>query len=228
VRVAALCDLYAEAPALAETGVRVVSCDEKTGIQALQRTHATLPMQRGRVERREFEYVRHGTRCLTANLDVATGRIVSPTVAETRTEADFAGHVARTLDTDPDAGWVFVVDGLNTHQSETLVRLVAERCGIEDDLGVKGQSGVLCSMPSRRAFLESTAHRIRFVYTPRHCSWLNQIEIWFSVLVRRVLRRGDFGSAGALERRLLEFVSYFNAVLARPFRWTYRGRFLVR
>jgi putative transposase len=185
-------------------------------------------MQHGWVERREFEYVRHGTRCLTANLDVATGRIVSPTVAETRTEVDFAGHIARTLDTDPDAGWVFVVDGLNTHQSETLVRLVAARCGIEHDLGVKGRSGVLHSMPSRRAFLESPDHRIRFVYTPRHCSWLNQIEIWFSILVRRVLKRGDFASGEALERRLLEFVSYFNAVLARPFRWTYRGRLLVR
>ncbi len=213
---------------MAEAGVRVVSCDEKTGIQALERKHATKPMQRGRVERREFEYIRHGTRCLTANLDVATGRILSPTVAETRTEVDFAGHIARTLDTDPDVGWVFVVDGLNTHQSETLVRLVAERCGIEDDLGAKGRSGVLRSMPSRRAFLESSDHRIRFVYTPRHCSWLNQIEIWFSILVRRVLRRGDFASGEALERRLLEFVSYFNAVLARPFRWTYRGRLLVR
>lgn len=228
MRVEALCNLYAEAPALAETGVHVVSCDETTGIQALQRKHATRPMQPGRVERREFEYVRHGTRCLTANLDVATGRIVSPTVAETRTEADFAGHVARTLDTDPDAGWIFVVDGLNTHQSETLVRLVAERCGIEHDLGLKGQSGVLRSMPSRRAFLESAEHRIRFVYTPRHGSWLNQISIWFSVLARRVLRRGDFASGDGLAGRLLEFVTYFNAVLARPFRWTYRGRLLVR
>lgn len=225
---AAVCDLYAEAPALAATGVRVISCDEKTGIQALQRKHPTRPMAPGRPERREFEYIRHGTRCLTAGLDVATGRIVSPTVAETRTEADFAAHVARTLDTDPDAGWVFVVDGLNTHQSETLVRLVAARCGLADDLGVKGKTGVLRSMPSRRAFLESADHRIRFVYTPRHCSWLNQIEIWFSILVRRVLRRGDFASGAALEARLLAFVEYFNAVLARPFRWTYAGRPLTQ
>lgn len=196
----------------------MVSCDEKTGIQALERKHATKPMERGRVERREFEYIRHGTQCLLANLEVATGRIVAPTVSETRTEDDFAAHIRRTLDTDPEAGWVFVVDGLNTHQSEALVRLVAARCEIEGDLGVKGKTGVLKSMPSRRAFLESAEHRIRFVYTPRHCSWLNQIEIWFSILVRRVLGRGSFASTAALKERVLAFIGYFNQVLARPFK----------
>lgn len=225
---AALCRVYTDAPALAEAGVRVVSCDEKTGIQALERKHATKPMQRGRVERREFEYVRHGTQCLIASMDVATGQIVTPTVSATRTETDFAAHIARTLDTDPTAGWVFVVDGLNTHQSEALVRLVAARCGITDALGVKGKTGVLRSMPSRRAFLESEEHRIRFVYTPRHCSWLNQIELWFSILVRRVLKRGSFVSTAALRERLLAFVEYFNHVLAKPFKWTYTGRPLTR
>jgi hypothetical protein len=201
-----------------------VSCDEKTGIQALERKHATKPMRAGQPERQEFEYVRHGTQCLLANLEVATGRIVAPTVSATRTEADFAAHIRQTLDTDPKAGWVFVVDGLNTHQSEALVRLVAARCEIEGDLGVKGKTGVLKSMPSRRAFLESAEHRIRFVYTPRHCSWLNQIEIWFSILVRRVLKRGSFASADALGERLMEFIAYFNRVLAKPFKWTYKGR----
>jgi hypothetical protein len=181
-------------------------------------------MRAGQPERREFEYVRHGTQCLIANLEVATGRIVAPSVSETRTEADFAAHIRQTLDTDPEAGWVFVVDGLNTHQSEALVRLVAARCEIEGDLGVKGKTGVLKSMPSRRAFLESAEHRIRFVYTPRHCSWLNQIEIWFSILVRRVLKRGSFVSTDALKERVLAFIAYFNRVLAKPFKWTYKGR----
>jgi transposase len=209
-------------------GIRVVSCDEKTGIQAVQRKHPTKPMCQGQVERREFEYVRHGTQCLIAGLDVATGQIVAPTVSATRTAADFAAHIAKTLDTDPTAEWVFVVDGLNTHQSEALVRLVAARCGVTDDLGVKGKTGVLRSMPSRRAFLESTDHRVRFVYTPKHCSWLNQIEIWFSILARRVLRRGSFASVEALKTRLLEFIEYFNRVLAKPFKWTYTGRPLTR
>lgn len=223
-----MCQTYADAPALHEAGVHVVSCDEKTGIQALERKHPTKPMQVGTVERREFEYIRHGTQCLMANLDVATGRIVAPTVSATRTEVDFAMHIAQTIDTDPEAGWVFVVDGLNTHKSETLVTLVAERCGLVEDLGVKGRSGVLTSMPSRQAFLESPDHRIRFVYTPKHCSWLNQVEIWFSILVRRVLKRGSFVSTDALRERLLAFMTYFNDVLAKPFKWTYKGRPLTQ
>lgn len=184
-------------------------------------------MRPGRPERHEHEYVRHGTQCLIANLEVATGRILAPTVSPTRTEADFAAHVVQTLATDPEAEWVFVVDGLNTHQSEALVRLVAERCGVEEDLGEKGKRGVLRSMQTRRAFLEERTHRIRFVYTPKHCSWMNQVEIWFSVLVRRVLKRGSFTSTQALRERLLEFVAYFNRVLAKPYAWTYKGRPLV-
>src|SRR5690606_31430116 len=137
----------------------------------------------------EFEYHRHGTLCLTANFDVVTGEVVSPTIAPTRTEEDFAVHVGNTVDTDAAATWVFVLDQLNTHKSEALVRLVAARCGIDADLGVKGETGVLESMASRKKFLEDPSHRIRFVYTPRHASWLNQVEIWFSILSRRALRR---------------------------------------
>ncbi len=124
-----------------------------TGIQALERVAPTKPMQPARIERREFEYVRHGTLSLIANFDVVTGQVLSPSLGPTRTEADFAAHVARTIDTDPDAVWLFVVDQLNTHQSESLVRLVAHHCGLTDDLGVKGESGVLRSMATRAAFL---------------------------------------------------------------------------
>lgn len=223
-----ICELYAQAQDLSRQGIHVLSTDEKTGIQALERTHPTLPMRPGLVERREFEYIRHGTRCLMANLEVATGRIIAPSIGATRTEEDFAAHIARTIDTDPEAAWIFIVDGLNTHQSESLVRLVATRCqsaaGSDEDLGEKGKSGILQSMQTRRRFLEEAGHRIRFVYTPKHCSWLNQVEIWFSILVRRLLKRGSFASAEEMQARMLAFISYFNRVLAKPFKWTYSGR----
>lgn len=219
-----ICDLYAQAPALHAQGVHLVSTDEKTGMQATARKHPTKPMRPGLVERREFEYIRHGTCCLMANLEVATGHILAPSIGKTRTEEDFARHIEQTLATDPQGRWIFIVDGLNTHMSEALVRLVAARCQITDDLGEKGKSGILQSMPRRRRFLESEAHRIRFVYTPRHCSWLNQVEIWFSILVRRLLRRASFASVEEMQARVLAFIAYFNRVLAKPFKWTYTGR----
>lgn len=219
-----VCELYAEAEALYQQGVHVVSTDEKTGIQALERKHPTRPMSPGQVERREFEYIRHGTQTLIANFEVARGLIVAPSLGPTRTEQDFAAHIEQTVATDPDATWIFIVDQLNTHQSETLVRLVARRCQLEDDLGRKGQSGILKSMPFRAAFLQDTGHRIRFVYTPKHTSWLNQIEIWFSILVRRLLKRASFTSTKELRSRILAFIDYFNAALAKPFKWTYAGR----
>lgn len=195
-----VCTTYKEAAAICEASGHVVSTDEKTGMQALERLHPTLPTRPGLVERREFEYRRHGTLCLIANLDIVTGRVITPSIGPTRTEDDFATHVARTVDTDPDATWVFVVDQLNTHKSEALVRLVAERCGLTQELGVKGKRGVLGTMADRRTFLEDMNHRIRFVYTPRHASWLNQIEIWFSILARRTLRRRSFTSVDDLRQ----------------------------
>lgn len=184
-------------------------------------------MRPGKIERIEYEYIRHGTLCLTANLEIATGRIISPTVGPRRTEQDFVDHVARTVDADPDARWIFVLDNLNTHNSEALVRFVAARCQLDMPLGVKGESGVLHKMETRAAFLSDPSHRIRFVYTPKHCSWLNQIEIWFSILVRRLLRRATFSSLGHLRERLVEFIAFFNKCMAKPFRWTYRGKVLA-
>ena len=193
-------------------------------MQALERIHETKPVRPGLVERIEFEYVRHGTLSLIANLDVVTGQVVSPSIGPTRTEADFNAQVDRSIETDPLAGWVFVTDQLDTHRSATLVELVARRCGIREELGVKGEEGILKSKKSRRQFLEDPAHRIRFVYTPRHCSWLNQIEIWFSILARRLLKRASFSSIEDLRSRALQFIAYFNSVLAKPFRWTFTGR----
>lgn len=204
-------------------GGHVVSCDELTAIQALERIAPTVPMQSGQVERREFEYIRHGTLSLITNFEVASGQVISPSLGPTRTEADFAAHIARTIDTDAEAVWVFITDQLNIHQSESLVRLVAERCGLSDDLGVKGQSGVLQSLATRAAYLQDAEHRIQFVYVPKHTSWLNQVEIWLGILVRRVIKRGNFTSLDDLRTKILDFITYFNRT-AKPFRWTYTGR----
>jgi transposase len=221
-----VCEHYAKALALHEKGVHLVSTDEKTSIQALEQLHPSLPMRPGMVERQEHEYIRHGTRCLIANFEVATGKVITPSIGPTRTNEDFAAHIAQTIATDPDAaGWFFVVDQLNTHQSDLLVKLVAEQCGIELELTKKGNlKKKMKTMASRRAFLEDPTHRIRFVYTPKHASWLNQIELWFSILVRKVLKRGSFGSLEELEERLVEFIEYFNRTMAKPFKWTYKGR----
>jgi transposase len=224
--VESVCTVYAYAPLLHTLGGHIVSCDEMTGIQALERIAPTQPMQPGQVERREFEYERHGTLSLIANFDVVSGQVVRPSLGPTRTEEDFAAHIGRTIDLDPEGVWVFVVDQLNTHQSESLVRLVAERCGLKDELGEKGKSGVLRSMATRAAFLSDVQHRIQFVYLPKHTSWLNQVEMWFSILVRRVLKRGNFASLEALQTRIVEFIEYFNKT-AKPFAWTYTGRPLV-
>lgn len=132
-----VCRTYLEAPAKAGTGTHTVSVDEATALQAIERNAPDKPARPDRVPKQEFEYTRHGTTTLTAGLDVVTGMIVCPTLETTRTEPEFVAHITRTVDTDPDAEWIFVVDRLNTHLSESLVTLVAERCGVPDALGKK-------------------------------------------------------------------------------------------
>jgi len=177
----------------------------------------------GKVELIEFEYIRHGTQSLIANWEVALGRVMTASIGPTRTEYDFGNHIANTIETDPEANWIFIVDQLNTHKSATLVRLVAACCELDIDLGVKEKSGILKSMDSRAAFLSDPMHRIRFVYIPKHTSWLNQIEIWFSILVRRLLKHASFKSTDELKERILAFINYFNQTMAKPFQWKYKG-----
>jgi transposase len=211
-------ELHQAAKDLAADNVRVISCDEKTGMQAVER-HARWAMRPGRPERREAWYTRHGTQCLIANLDLATGQVVAPSIGPRRTSADFIAHVEQTVATDPSARWVFIVDNLDIHKSPELVEWIAGRCGVEEDLGKKFVRGHLHNRASRTAFLSRSQHAIRFVYTPKHCSWLNEIERWFSKLARAVLRRGSFTSLDNLRQRVLDYIRYYNVVDAKPHRW---------
>jgi len=218
-----VCLTYAQAVERYQRGEHTVSIDEMTGIQALERAAPTKPARPGLVERREFEYIRHGTQTLIANFEVGSGQVICPSLGDSRTEVDFVAHIAQTVATDPAADWTFVLDQLNTHQSEGLVIWVAQQGQLTAPLGQKGKSGILATMASRATFLADPTHRIRFVYTPKHSSWLNQIELWFSILMRRLLKRASFVSIDDLNQRVLDFITFFNRT-AKPFKWTYTGR----
>jgi len=180
-------------------------------------------MSAGKIKLQEFEYIRHGGCCLIANWDVAKGQVITPSLLPTRKECDFANHIANTIESDPKAGWIFIVDQLNTHKSASLVRLVATCCNIETHLGVKEKSGILKSMATRADFLSDPGHRIRFVYVPKHTSWLNQVECWFSILMRRLLKRISVTSLEELQQKILDFIEYFNQTMSKPFKWSYKG-----
>ena len=154
---------------------------------------------------------------------MVVGQVLAPSIGLTRNSNDFAVHIDNTIASDPQAKWIFIVDWLNTHKSEALVRLVAQHCQIDVELGIKGKFGILQSMETRATFLSDSTHRIQFVYLPKHTSWLNQIECWFSILVRRLLKRGNFTSTTDLKQQILNFIAYFNRTLAKPFKWKFEG-----
>lgn len=227
-KIADINQLYQTAQERAACGEATVSTDEMTGVQALERKHPDSPMQPGRLLRREFEYIRHGTLSFIVNFDVASGQIGQVSAGPTRNEADFLAHIQRTVNAHPYIGqWHFILDNLNTHQSASLVRYVAEESDLDIELGAKGLSGILASLQTRAAFLSDPTHRIVFHYTPRHASWMNQIEIWFSILARKLLKRGSFASVADLKAKVLAFVEYFNRTMAKPYRWTYQGKALA-
>ncbi len=227
-KIADINHLYQTAQERAERGEVVVSTDEMTGVQALEPKHPNLPMLPGHVLRREFEYIRHGTLSFIVNFHVADGTVGQVSAGPTRQEADFLAHIQRTVEANPQVRqWHFIVDNLNTHQSEALVRYVADESDLDIGLGVKGQSGILASLKSRAVFLSDPTHRIVFHYTPKHASWMNQIEIWFSILSRKLLKRGTFSSVADLKEKVLAFIEYFNQTMAKPFRWTYQGKALI-
>ena len=228
VKLTAICDVYAQAQARLAEGEMTLCFDEMTGIQALERVMPDIPMKPGRVRQQEFEYLRHGTQSLMTSLNVAQGAIAHATVGATRTEADLEAHVKAVLAQHPNCSkYRWVMDGLNTHQSEAMVRLVASLEPDPPDFGHKGRSGILKSMASRSAFLADPTHRMVIYFTPKHCSWLNQMELWFSILMRKLLRRGNFTSQEDLKAQILAFVDYFNRTMAKPFKWTYKGKPLV-
>jgi transposase len=221
-KAAAIGDLYVRSPILCRRGELVISTDEKTGMQVLQRKYPTQPIRPGHPEKREHEYIRHGTRALIASFVVPTGEVVWD-LGPTRTSVDFARHLDRVATHFRE--WekiTWVVDNLNAHWSLEVCRVLAELNRLPFEPNQLSTGG------ERKAFLTDGNHRYRLAFTPTHGSWLNQVELWFSVLSRRFLKRGDFAAAAEFETRLRAYLEAYNAREKHPYRWTYTGQLLVR
>lgn len=217
-----ICEFYLNALTLAKNGTEVYSVDEMTGIQALERKYPDKPVKAGSPALHEFEYIRHGTKSRIAFLRVADGTIHAPYLNNTRTEQDFCNAIKQLIAEDPEKKYIIICDGLNTHKSESLVKLVAEVCSLSDELGVKGKKGILKSMKSREEYLMDESHQIRFVYTPKHSSWVNQIEIWFGIITRKLLKKSSYTSTEEMAQSILNFIKQYN-ITAKAFNWKYAG-----
>lgn len=226
-RIADICELYHGSAERAGSEI-VLSIDEMTGVQALERCAPDLPMGPKKPVAREFEYIRHGTQTLLAGFNVVTG-VIQGLCRDTRKEEDLVDLIDHLIETNPGyETYRFVADQLNTHKSASLVEYVANFCEVEEDLGIKGKTGILKSMDTREEFLSKRDKRIVFYYTPKHASWMNQIEIWFGILMRKVIKRGNFLSKDNLKKKILDFMVYFNETMAKPFKWTYQGKALTK
>jgi DDE superfamily endonuclease len=203
VRVALICQLIFETIKGVNPKRHLVSIDEKTGIQALSR---------------------NGTTCLIAAFDIGTGKISHALLTPTRKEDDFARFIEDTIQKYPiEDEIILMVDQLNTHQSESLVLLIANKIGFKGELGIKGEEGILKSQETRRVFLEDDKHSIRVLYTPKHCSWLNPIENWFAKLQRQALTHGNFESVLILNKKIADYIDYYNNCLVKPLKWKFKG-----
>ena len=224
-RVALVCSFILLAIKKSDPNLHVLSLDEKTCIQAIERHESTAPKSKGGYTRKEFEYTRHGTTTLIAAIDVSNGKLLNAHLKPTRDEKDYADFVKQTVGFLPEMDKIVILsDQLNTHLSETLVRWIAESGYYsEEDLGIKGQSGILKNMQTRRAFLESEYHRVRFIFTPKHCSWLNPIENWFAKLQRHVIKNGNFKSVKELEQKIRIYIDFYNQQFAKALKWKFKG-----
>lgn len=222
-----ICEIYKDSGEYERNGIVILSTDEKTGIQALKHKHPAKPIKVGSCKRVEQEYERNGKTTLIASRDINSGEII-PMLNPTRKEEDFEAHMKDVFKKYKEAnGIVLIMDQLNTHMSESMVKLVAQECKIEEDLGVKEKRGILKSMKTRAKFLADTSHRIRIVYTPKHCSWINQIELWFGILTKQLLnRRVSFNSVEELNSKIEKYIEYYNENLAKKFKWNYDGKIL--
>ena len=205
----------------------LISVDEKTGIQALSRIEKIAPISAGGHIRREFEYKRNGTTTLISGLNVAKGDICNYLLNETRKEEDFFNFIQSTatpfLAQDEAVEVVFLADQLNTHLSESLVKWIAQICGFTEQLGKKGFYGILKSQQTRKQFLENPKHKVRFVFTPKHCSWLNPIENWFAKLQKHVITNGNFSSVEVLKTKIKKYIIFYNTFLVKPIKWKFKG-----
>jgi transposase len=222
-QVKVICDLIMGAcNKLTISDYHLISVDEKPGIQALQSKEIAIGV--GKPCRRDIEYVRKGKTCLIAGTEVGTGKVVSHTFAKKNNEAEFVKFIRQTIERyGLMVKIVFLLDNLSTHSTVSLVEYIALQIGYTAPLGKNRRHGILRDQKSRRKFLTDSKHQIYFQFTPKHCSWLNPIENWFSILQRHALNGGNFESVEDLKQKINAYIKYHNAVLFKPINWQFTG-----